>query len=116
MNGDESTVYIVADTLVKLMQTPIYDMCALPELPDLSELNLRAITIQGPVPAAEPAEDGEEEGGEADAPAEEPVVLRIGHSQGETGDWHLALLEFKKDLEARTNGFRRGLPERDPWQ
>ena len=38
------------------------------------------------------------------APAEEPVVLRIGHSQGETGDWHLALLEFKKDLEARTNG------------
>ncbi len=38
------------------------------------------------------------------APAEEPVVLRIGHSQGETGDWHLALLEFKKDLEERTNG------------
>ena len=26
MNGDESTVYIVADTLVKLMQTPIYDI------------------------------------------------------------------------------------------
>ena len=32
MNGDESTVYIVADTLMKLMRTPIYDMCALPEL------------------------------------------------------------------------------------
>ena len=87
MNGDESTVYIVADTLVKLMQTPIYDMCALPELPDLSELNLRAITIQGPVPAAEPAEDGEEEGGEADAPAEEPerpaVTLNARRSNGE---------------------------------
>ena len=87
MNGNEATVYIVADTLVKLMQTPIYDMCALPELPDLSELNLRAITIQGPVPAAEPAEDGEEEGGEADAPAEEPerpaVTLNARRSNGE---------------------------------
>lgn len=87
MNGDESTVYIVADTLVKLMQTPIYDMCALPELPDLSELNLRAITIQGPVPAAEPAEeDGGEEDGSAE-PAEEPerltVTLNARRSSGE---------------------------------
>lgn len=90
MNGDESTVYIVADTLVKLMQTPVYDMCALPELPDLSEGNLRAVTIQGPVPAAESAEDGAgeegagEEGGE---PAEEPerpaVTLTARRSNGE---------------------------------
>ncbi len=70
MNGDESTVYIVADTLVKLMQTPIYDMCVLPELPDLSELNLRAVTIQGPVPAPETPEEGE--GGEDDEESEEP--------------------------------------------
>ena len=85
MNGDESTVYIVADTLVKLMQTPIYDMCALPELPDLSEGNLRAVTIQGPVPAAEPAEDGGEE--EGDEPAEEPerpaVTLTARRTNGE---------------------------------
>lgn len=85
MNGDESTVYIVADTLVKLMQTPIYDMCALPELPDLGEENLRAITIQGPVPARDAAEEEDEEEGEA--PAEEPprpaVTLNALRSGGE---------------------------------
>lgn len=89
MNGDESTVYIVADTLVKLMQTPIYDMCALPELPDLSERNLRAVTIQGPVPASEPSDgdggDGKE--GEPEGPAEEPerpaVTLNARRSSGE---------------------------------
>ena len=85
MNGDESTVYIVADTLVKLMQTPIYDMCALPELPDLSEKNLRAITIQGPVPATEAG--GGEEDGEPEAPGEEPerpaVSLNARRSGGE---------------------------------
>lgn len=90
MNGDESTVYIVADTLVKLMQTPIYDMCALPELPDLSEGNLRAITIQGPAPAPEPAEEGGEEGGEErEEPLEEEeperpaVTLNARRSSGE---------------------------------
>lgn len=91
MNGDESTVYIVADTLVKLMQTPIYDMCALPELPDLSEGNLRAITIQGPVPASESSEEGgdgeEEESGDPEEPAEEPprpaVTLNARRSGGE---------------------------------
>ena len=36
MNGDESTVYIVADTLCKYMSTPIYNMCVLPRLPVLS--------------------------------------------------------------------------------
>ena len=85
MNGNEATVYIVADTLVKLMQTPIYDMCALPELPDLSEKNLRAITIQGPVPAAEAG--GGEEDGEPEAPGEEPerpaVSLNARRSGGE---------------------------------
>ena len=89
MNGDESTVYIVADTLVKLMQTPIYDMCLLPELPDLSERNLRAITIQGPVPASESAEEnGEDEGeGDPEGLAEEPerpaVTLNARRSGGE---------------------------------
>ena len=78
MNGDESTVYIVADTLVKLMQTPIYDMCALPELPDLGEGKLRAITIQGPVPAAE-GEDGEA----AEEPERPAVTLTARRSGGE---------------------------------
>ncbi len=87
MNGDESTVYIVADTLVKLMQTPIYDMCVLPELPDLSEGNLRAVTIQGPVPAEEDGDGGEENSGDPEEPAETPerpaVVLNARSSGGE---------------------------------
>lgn len=87
MDGDESTVYIVADTLMKLMQTPIYDMCVLPELPDLSEGNLRAITIQGPVPAAEPSEeggDGEgEEAGDPEEPERPAVTLNARRSGGE---------------------------------
>ena len=87
MNGDETTVYIVADTLMKLMRTPIYDMCALPELPDLGERNLRAITIQGPAPEPESAEEnGEEEAGGLE-PAEEPerptVTLNARRSSGE---------------------------------
>ncbi len=86
MNGDESTVYIVSDTLVKLMGMPIYDMCVLPELPDLSERNLRAVTIQGAAPEAEPSEEGEE-GGAEPAEVSEPerpsVSLTARHSNGE---------------------------------
>lgn len=93
MNGDESTVYIVADTLMKLMQISIYDMCALPELPDLSEGNLRAITIQGPVPASESPEEGGdgEEAGDPEESAEEPprpaVTLNARRSGGEDALW-----------------------------
>lgn len=90
MNGDESTVYIVADTLVNLMRIPIYDMCVLPELPDLSEGNLRAITIQGPAPETETPEEGGgdgEDGSLPEGPAEEPerpaVTLNARHSSGE---------------------------------
>lgn len=53
LNGDEATVYILADTLYKLMEIPIYDMCQLPELPTLTEARIQSITIQG---AAEEAE------------------------------------------------------------
>lgn len=88
MNGDESTVYIVADTLVRLMELPIYDMCALPELPDLNELNLRAITIQGAAPAAEPSEEGDGADGEDAQPAGEPerptVSLNARRSNGDS--------------------------------
>lgn len=51
LNGDESTVYIIADTLYQLMSTSIYDMCRLPELPTLTEADIRSITIQGSAPA-----------------------------------------------------------------
>ena len=81
MNDDESTVYIIADTLMKLMQIPIYDMCALPELPDFDEPNLRAVTIQGAVPAVEqPEEGGEEPEGTPERPA---VTLNARRSGGE---------------------------------
>ena len=50
LNGDEGTVYIVAGTLRELMDTPIYDMCRLPELPALEEADMESITIRGAAP------------------------------------------------------------------
>lgn len=50
-NGDESTAYIIADTLYQLLCVPIYDMCELPELPALTEDAIQSITIQGAAPA-----------------------------------------------------------------
>ena len=47
LNGDESTVYIIADTLYQLMSTSIYDMCRLPELPALTDTQIRSVTIEG---------------------------------------------------------------------
>ena len=48
LNGDESTVYIIPGTLRELMNTPIYDMCRLPELPQLTEADIIDISLQGP--------------------------------------------------------------------
>ena len=50
LNGDETTVYIVADTLYRLMTVPVYDMYDLPELPELREDRIQSITVQGPSP------------------------------------------------------------------
>ena len=47
LNRDASTVYIIADTLYQLMSTSIYDMCRLPELPALTETQIRSVTIEG---------------------------------------------------------------------
>lgn len=46
-NGDESTVYIIADTLYDHMCVPIYDMCALPALPQLTEDRLLSVQVEG---------------------------------------------------------------------
>lgn len=48
LNGDESTAYIVDDGLFTLMQTPVYDMCRLPDLPVLEASRIQGITISGP--------------------------------------------------------------------
>lgn len=52
LNGDETTVYIVADSLYKLMQIPVYDMYDLPQLPELRESCIQSIVLQG-TPAAD---------------------------------------------------------------
>ena len=48
LNGDETTAYILPDTLYNLMSRPVYDMMELPELTELTEDRLLSITIQGP--------------------------------------------------------------------
>lgn len=52
MNGDEHVLYIFDGALQAALQTPIYDMCDLPDLPDLTAFNLTGLVIQG-TPAAE---------------------------------------------------------------
>lgn len=54
MNDDASTIYIFADTLYQALQTPIYDMMTLPELPELPESSIFSISIQGPGEDAQP--------------------------------------------------------------
>ncbi|MDO4315830.1 MAG: DUF4340 domain-containing protein [Oscillospiraceae bacterium] len=50
-NGDESTAYIIDGGLYELLCVPIYDMCELPQLPQLTEDTIRSVTIQGAAPA-----------------------------------------------------------------
>lgn len=47
LNGNDQTVYIFDGALLELMQTPIYDMCVLPELPSLTEANLLSVSLFG---------------------------------------------------------------------
>lgn len=48
IDENQETVYILPGTLLELIQTPIYDMCELPQLPKLTEDMISSITIQGP--------------------------------------------------------------------
>ena len=54
IDGSEETVYILPGTLYELLQTPIYDMCRLPQLPKLEEDQLTSLSIQGSSPDAAP--------------------------------------------------------------
>lgn len=49
LGSDESTVYIIADTLYRQMSTPIYQMMELPALPALSAVRLDSVTVKGAV-------------------------------------------------------------------
>ena len=46
-NGQAAPVYIYSGELMELMELGVYDMCALPELPTLSEEKVQRVTIQG---------------------------------------------------------------------
>lgn len=109
MNGDESTVYIVADTLCQYMSTPIYSMCVLPQLPDLSEANLLALSLQGPVPAAggEAGETGEEGGEPVEAPDPPMTVLSARRAEGEGQ----STLWFRENNNVTSNQLLRDLLE-----
>ena len=82
MNGDESTVYIIAGTLYNYLSTPIYDMCILPEIPDMAEENLSSVTVLGTVSTTltasqeetDTAGEAEEGSGDADAAEEDAAV------------------------------------------
>ncbi len=47
VGGDEENVYIFSGALLELMKTPIYDMCVLPELPVLTDMTLKGVTLFG---------------------------------------------------------------------
>ena len=47
MNEQESPVYIISNSLYTEMSKTIYDMCDLPELPQLTEDNLQSVTVEG---------------------------------------------------------------------
>ena len=65
MNGQESPVYIIADTLYTYMSKAIYDMCDLPELPLLTEEQIRSVTIAGAQSLTLTPEQGEDADGNA---------------------------------------------------
>lgn len=48
INSDPVHAFILAGTLYQAMQTPIYQMCRLPELPELTESAISSIQLQGP--------------------------------------------------------------------
>ena len=49
ISSDTNHVFIIAGTLYQAMQKPIYEMCVLPELPELAEEALTSIEIEGPL-------------------------------------------------------------------
>ncbi len=48
INSDPAHIFILAGTLYQAMQTPIYQMCRLPALPELTESAIASIQLQGP--------------------------------------------------------------------
>ena len=49
ISSDAKHVFIIAGTLYQAMQKPIYEMCTLPVLPELTEAAMTSVEIEGPV-------------------------------------------------------------------
>ena len=60
INHNADHIYIIADTLYQAMQTPIYEMCRLPEMPELTADTITSIMLQGPVTGTEEVEEGQQ--------------------------------------------------------
>lgn len=89
MNEDQSTIYIIAGTLYNYLSTPIYDMCILPEIPDLAEENLDSITVTGTVTTALTASREETEaadGEETDTEETDSQAVPVTWTDGEGTD------------------------------
>lgn len=108
MNGEESPVYIVAGTLLDKMGTAIYDMCALPTLPALTEDLLDTVTLVGAgdsvVLTAKHTRDGEEtattwHAGTEDVTGDETVAALLSELAGLR---IVKCVDFKPTAEAVT--------------
>lgn len=104
MNGAETPVYIVADTLVQLLRTPIYDMCALPELPALDSGSIDAVSVAAGetrvlLSAVRPQAEADAEKEGEDAPtAPVPVTWTSGGRDVTDSGAVAALLDALKNL------------------
>ena len=49
ISSDAKHVFIIAGTLYQAMQKPIYEMCTLPVLPELTEAAMTSVELEGPV-------------------------------------------------------------------
>ncbi|MBQ9331137.1 MAG: DUF4340 domain-containing protein [Oscillibacter sp.] len=87
MNRDRTKAYIIDGALYELMSVPIYDMCALPELPELTEDNLQSITLRGPA-----AEDG----------GRSFTFLAARHEEDGATVWHSASGDVSRERLVRT--------------
>ena len=47
ITGDETTIYVVSNTLASQLELGIYDMMQMPELPSIAEEDFNSITVQG---------------------------------------------------------------------
>ena len=80
-NSDPKHIFIIADTLYLAMRKPIYEMCLLPELPELTESSMTSVLIQGPETGETSSESGDSAAGRT------TTVLTAASSDGGAVSW-----------------------------